>query len=85
MLVRAPVAINQAVLGGVWRSADAIASMAGSDLGATVGAGKSVVPSNPVSPWMSPAWTAGRTSPEAAPGCTGIEDRPMAVSTDPAL
>lgn len=42
------MATNQAVPGGVWRSADAIASMAGSDLGPVTGAGKRVVPSKPV-------------------------------------
>lgn len=85
ILVTAPVATNQAVPGGVLKSADAIASIAGSDLGGTVGTGKSEVPSSPDSPWISPAWAAGRTRPEEAPGYTGIEDWPMAVSTDPAL
>jgi hypothetical protein len=68
MLVRAPVAISHGLPFGALRSAEAMASMAGSDLAGSAGGGRREVPSNPDSPWMSPAWTAGRTSPEAAPG-----------------
>jgi hypothetical protein len=67
MLVKAPVATTQAVPGLVFKSAVAMALTAGSCICGTAGEGRRRVPSSPEVPWISPAWTAGRISPFAAP------------------
>ena len=61
------MATNHALLGGVAKSAAAIASTARSSLCETAGMGKREVPSKPDAPWIAGACTAGRTRPVLAP------------------
>ncbi len=85
MLVRAPVATSQAVLGGVEERAWNIARTAGILEGAERGVGRRRVPSRPEAPWIEGAWTAGRVRPLGLPGWTGIEGVPRAVRRERAL
>lgn len=77
-----PVATSQAVLGGQASRASLISRIALQWVsGFRTGTGRSLVPSRPLSPWISGAAFVSLQNGFDAPGKTGMLGRPMASRT----